>query len=118
MARGDGMGYGWRREMRPRRASDPVHAARRCVRWALPVLPILIFGAVCTLAGVFLAQQPPRLFRYTIDEIIVEERFHEVGRIVLVYVGILLAGQSVTALSRFWMTVAGQRLLHTMRTQL
>ncbi len=118
MPRGDGMGYGWRRDMRPRRATDPRRAARRCVQWSLPVLPIMIFGAVCTLVGVFLAQQPPRLFRYTIDEIIVGERFHEVGRIVLVYVGILVAGQAVNALSRFWMTVAGQRLLHYMRIQL
>ncbi len=116
MPRGDG--FGWRRDTRPRRATDPWRAARRCGQWALPVLPILIFGGACTLGGVFLAQQPPRLFRYTIDEVIMDERFHEVGRVVLLYVGILVAGQLVSALSRFWMTVAGQRLLHNMRIQL
>ncbi len=113
-----GDGFGGRGAMRPRRASDPWRSARRCIDWALPVLPILIFGAACTLGGVFLAQQPPRLFRYTIDTVIGDERYHEVGRVVLLYLVILVAGQAISAFSRFWMSVAGQRLLHNLRLQL
>jgi len=102
----------------PRRANDPWRAARRCVAWARPILPILIFGAACTLAGVFLAQQPPRLYQYTIDTIIGESRYPQLWGMIVLYAGILIAGQLVDALSRFWMTVAGQRLLHDLRMQL
>ncbi len=103
---------------RPRRAQDPKRALRRFAQWARPFLPVLGFGAVCTLGGVFLAQQPPRLFKYTIDTIIGEARYHELGGIIALYMGILVAGQAIDAVSRFWMTVAGQRLLHALRMRL
>ncbi len=70
------------------------------------------------MAGVYLAQQPPRIFAYTIDTIIGESRFDEIRRVVLLYLAILVAGQLIGAVSRFWITVAGQRLLHRMRLQL
>lgn len=113
-----GDAQGWGRFNRPRRASDPWRSLRRCASWALPILPVLGIGAACTLGGVFLAQQPPRLFRYTIDTIIGEARYPEVGRIVLLYLAILVVGQAVSAFSRFWMATAGQRLLHDLRLRL
>jgi len=103
---------------RPRQAADPWRALRRCAAWARPILPILLFGAVCTLAGVYLSQQPPRLYRYTIDTVIGQSRFHELRGMILLYAGILIVGQVIEAVSRFWMTVAGQRLLHHLRMQL
>ncbi len=81
-------------------------------------MPILVFGAICTLGGVFLAQQPPRLYQYTIDTIIGESRYPQLWWMIALYAGILIVGQLVDALSRFWMTVAGQRLLHNLRMQL
>ncbi len=109
---------GWNRWARPRRANDPRRALRRCASWARPILPILLFGAACTLAGVYLAQQPPRLYQYTIDTIIGQSRYQEIRWMILVYAGILIAGQVIEALSRYWMTVAGQRLLHDLRMRL
>lgn len=117
MPPGDGMCL--RREpRRPRRAVNPRLVLRRCAGWAVPQWRILTFGAVCTLGSVFLSQQPPRLYRYTIDTVIGQARYQEVGRVVLLYIGILVAGQIVSALSRYWMSVAGQRLLHNLRLQL
>ncbi len=102
----------------PRRARKPSQAAKRCFKWARPILPILLFGGVCTLVGVFLAQQPPRLYQYTIDNIIGEGRIHDIGWMILLYVGILVAGQGIDALSRYWMSRGGQSLLHGLRMEL
>lgn len=102
----------------PRKALNPSLALRRCASWARPILPVLLFGAVCTMAGVYLVQQPPRLYQYTIDTIIGQSRFDQLRWMILLYIGILVAGQSVEALSRYWMTQAGQRLLHNLRMQL
>ncbi len=114
------MPYGWllSRGVSPRRAKAPWKVAKRCLAWAKPISPILLFGAICTLVGVFLAQQPPRIYQYTIDTIIGESRFNQLGAMVALYAGILIAGQLVDALSRFWMTVAGQDLLHSLRMEL
>lgn len=77
-------GQGWGRDgARPRRATDPWSAAKRCVMWARPIMPILLFGAVCTMVGVFLAQQPPRLYKYTIDTIIGQARYNELWRMIV-----------------------------------
>ena len=99
----------------PRRAKDPKAALRRFASWARPFAPLLAFGALCTSGGVFLAQQPPRLFKYTIDTIIGEARYDELWPVIALFIGILIAGQAIDAVSRFWMTVAGQRLLHDLR---
>ncbi len=107
-----------RKGVGPRRANDPWRALRRCAAWAQPIFPILIFGAACSLGSVYLGQQPPRLYQYTIDTIIGQARYHELWRMIALYAGILITGQMIEALSRFWMTVAGQRLLHDLRMRL
>ena len=102
----------------PRRPQDARTAFRRSIRWAKPLWPILAFGLVCTLAGVFLGQQPPRIIQYLIDTVIGAHRYHLLTRVILVYLGIVFVGQIIGAASGYWMNIAGQRLLHTLRTAL
>ncbi|MCL6628457.1 MAG: ABC transporter ATP-binding protein/permease [Armatimonadetes bacterium] len=88
------------------------------MEWARPLMPILVFGLVCAFAGVYLSQQPPRIIQYTIDNVIGHERYNLLGRVILLYIGILVLGQIIGSASGYWMTVAGQRLLHTLRMAL
>lgn len=104
--------------MGPRRARDPKAAFKKSLKWARPLLPILSFGLVCTMLGVYLAQQPPRIIQYTIDTVIGTGRYHLLTRTVGIYIGVIVLSQIIGALSGFWMSVAGQRLLHTLRMTL
>jgi subfamily B ATP-binding cassette protein MsbA len=119
--RGDGMGRsegGGGRYGGPRRPQDFKTALRKSLGWAKTVWPILLFGLFCTLAGVFLSQQPPRIIQYTIDKVIAHNRYHLLGRVILIYVGIVILGQIISSASGFWMNVAGMRILHTLRMAL
>ncbi len=116
MARFDGGGR-WG-GVGPRRPQDFRSAVRKSLKWARPLLPILAFGLFCTLAGVFLAQQPPRIIQYTIDHVITARHFGLLPRVILLYVGVVIVGQVIGAASGYWMNVAGQRLLHNLRTAL
>ena len=102
----------------PRKPQDARTAFKKSIRWAKPLLPILIFGLVCTLVGVYLGQQPPRIIQYTIDTVIGGDNYQLLSSVILLYVGIVLFGQIIGALSGYWMSVAGQRLLHTLRMTL
>ena len=102
----------------PRKPQDARTAFKKSIRWAKPLLPILIFGLVCTLVGVYLGQQPPRIIQYTIDTVIDGNKYQLLSSVILLYVGIVLFGQIIGALSGYWMSVAGQRLLHTLRLTL
>jgi len=102
----------------PRKPQDARRAFKRCMEWARPLMPILVFGLVCAFAGVYLSQQPPRIIQYTIDNVIGHERYNLLGRVILLYIGILVLGQIIGSASGYWMTVAGQRLLHTLRMAL
>jgi subfamily B ATP-binding cassette protein MsbA len=102
----------------PRRPQDFRSALRKSFKWARPLLPILTFGLLCTLAGVFLSQQPPRIIQYTIDTVIGAHRYHLLTRVILIYVGLILLSQIIGAASGYWMNVAGQRLLHNLRLSL
>jgi ABC-type multidrug transport system fused ATPase/permease subunit len=88
------------------------------MRWAKPLWPILLFGLGCTLAGVFLGQQPPRIVQYTIDTVIGAGRYGLLPRVILLYIGIVIVGQIISSSSGYYMSVAGQRLLHTLRMAL
>ncbi|MHB9131668.1 MAG: ABC transporter ATP-binding protein [Armatimonadota bacterium] len=102
----------------PRRAQDPWKAFRQCVPLAKPLLPLLTFGLLCTLASVYLSQQPPRIYQYTIDTVIGARQYPLLPRVILLYVGILITSQIIGSLSGFWMSVAGQRMLHYLRMML
>ena len=99
----------------PRRAQNPWIAFRKCVPLAKPLLPLLLLGLVCTMIGVYLGQQPPRIYQYTIDTIIAGKRYDQLAITIAIYVGIILAGQIISSLSGFWMSITGQRMLHTLR---
>jgi subfamily B ATP-binding cassette protein MsbA len=88
------------------------------MEWAKPIMPILTFGLLCAFAGVYLSQQPPRIIQYTIDKVIGHERYNLLPRVVLLYIGVLVLSQIVASAGGYWMTVAGQRLLHTLRMAL
>lgn len=103
---------------RPRRAQDPWKAFRKCLTLVKPLLPILCFGLLSTLAGVYLGQQPPRIYQYTIDNIIGAGQYDRLPMTIAIYVGIIIAGQAISSISGFWMSVAGQRLLHSLRMAL
>lgn len=112
-------GYGGGRwGVGPRRPQDFKTALRKSLKWARPLLPILIFGLACTLAGVFLGQQPPRIIQYTIDQVIGGNRYYLLARVILLYAGVVVLGQVIGAASGYWMSVAGQRLLHSLRMAL
>ncbi len=102
----------------PRRPQDFRTALRRSLKWAKPLWPILLFGLICTLGGVFLGQQPPRIVQYTIDRVIAADRYDRLARVISLYVGVVILGQIIGSTSGYWMTVAGQRLLHTLRMAL
>jgi len=99
----------------PRTPQDARTAFKRSLQWAKPLGPVLIFGLFCTLAGVYLSQQPPRIIQYTIDTIIGAGNYSQLVHIILLYLGIVIAGQLIGSLSGYWMNVAGQSLLHTLR---
>ena len=99
----------------PRKPKDMRTAFRKSAQWAKPLLPILLFGLVCTMAGVWLMQQPPRVIQYTIDTVIGGDNYHLLTRVVLLYIGIIVFSQAIGSLSGYWMSVAGQRLLRTLR---
>jgi len=102
----------------PRRPQDFKTALRKSLKWARPLLPILIFGLACTMAGVFLGQQPPRIIQYTIDHVIGGSRYYLLWRVISIYAGVVALGQVIGAASGYWMSVAGQRLLHNLRMAL
>jgi len=104
--------------MGPRRPQDFKSAVKKSVKWAKPLLPILTFGLFCTLVGVFLGQQPPRIIQYTIDHVIGASRYHLLTRVIMLYLGVVVLGQVIGSASGYWMNVAGQRLLHTLRLAL
>ncbi len=115
------MGFGIERGGRgshPQKPKDPWKAFRRCLAWARPHRFIMIVGLVSTFAGVFLGQLPPRIYQYTIDEVITKGRYALLIPVVAVYIGLLIFGQVIGALSGYWMGVAGQRLLHDLRMEL
>jgi ABC-type multidrug transport system fused ATPase/permease subunit len=112
------MARDWSGSVGPRRAQDPWQAFRRCAPLARPLWPILLFGLCCTLAGVYLGQQPPRIYQYTIDTVIGGAQYGRLPAVIGGYIAILLAGQVVSSLSGFWMNVAGQRMLHSLRLAL
>jgi ABC-type multidrug transport system fused ATPase/permease subunit len=108
----------FRQGVGPRKPQDAKKAFKRCMEWAKPIMPILTFGLLCAFAGVYLSQQPPRIIQYTIDKVIGHERYNLLPRVVLLYIGVLVLSQIVASAGGYWMTVAGQRLLHTLRMAL
>lgn len=120
MGRGGGGGTGGsgRWGVPTRKPQDFKTAFKKSMRWAKPVWPILLFGLVCTLAGVFLAQQPPRIIQYTVDKVIGASKYALLPKVILVYLGVVIVGQIISAASNFWMNVAGMRILHMLRMAL
>lgn len=104
--------------MRPRQPQDARTAFRRSMLWAKPLIPILIVGLICTLIGVFLGQQPPRIMQYTIDNVIGRGNYQFITNVILIYMGIVVMSQVIGSISGYWMNVAGQRLLHSLRLEL
>jgi len=77
----------------------------------------MLIGLLSTFAGVFLGQLPPRIYQYTIDEVITKGQYRLLFPVISIYIGLLVFGQVVSALSGYWMGVAGQRLLHDLRME-
>ncbi len=102
----------------PRRAEDPWTAFHKCVPLAKPLLPLLSLGLICTMLGVYLGQQPPRIYQYTIDTIIGGKQYNLLTAAIVKYVLIIIASQIIGSLSGYWMSIAGQRMLHTLRLML
>jgi subfamily B ATP-binding cassette protein MsbA len=102
----------------PRRPQNFRKALKRTVQWATPLWPILLFGLFATIAGVFLGQQPPRIVQYTIDKVIAADRYEVLPKVIGIYVFIVVFGQAIASLSGYWMSVGGQRVLHTLRMAL
>jgi len=114
------MGFGFERGHRgPQhyKPKDSRKALKRCLVWARPHLSIMVVGLISTLLGVFLGQLPPRIYQYTIDEVIVKGQYSQLLPVVALYIGLLVFGQVIGALSGYWMGVAGQRLLHDLRME-
>lgn len=99
----------------PRKPQDARKAFRKSIEWAKPLAPVLVFGLFCTLTGVYLSQQPPRLVQYIIDQIIGKNAYDMLAAIILLYLGVVIAGQLIGSLSGYYMNLAGQKLLHTLR---
>jgi ABC-type multidrug transport system fused ATPase/permease subunit len=118
MGRGGGGGGGGKWGVSTRKPQDFKAAFKKSMRWARHVWPILLFGLICTLAGVFLAQQPPRIIQYTVDKVIGASRYGLLPKVILVYLGVVIVGQIISAASNFWMNVAGMRILHILRMAL
>jgi len=115
------MGFGFERGFRgPRQLTpkDPWKALRRCLAWARPHRLIMVIGLISTFAGVFLGQLPPRIYQYTIDDVITKGQYAQLIPVVALYIGLLVFGQVIGALSGYWMGVAGQRLMHDLRMEL
>lgn len=102
----------------PRKPQDAKTAFKKSMRWAKPHLPILIFGLICTMIGAYLVNQPARITQYTVDTVIVAKHYSLLSSVILLYVGVVLLGQIIGALSGYWMNIAGQRLLHDLRMAL
>ena len=100
---------------RPLRAQDPWAAFHRSLAIAKPVRVILFIGLLATLVGVYLEQQPPRIYQYTIDTVIGKGHYHALTQVIIYYLAIILVGQAIGSLSGYWMSVAGQRVLHNLR---
>jgi ABC-type multidrug transport system fused ATPase/permease subunit len=115
---GPGGGGGRGGGVGPRRAQDPWTAFRKCIPLAKPILPLLTVGLICTLIGVYLGQQPPRIFQYTIDTIIGGKQYNKLAETIGYYVAIIVVGQVIGSLSGYWMSIAGQRVLHALRMKL
>lgn len=102
----------------PRQPQDARTAFKKSMAWAKPLIPILIVGLICTLAGVFLSQQPPRIVQYMIDHVIGGNHYQLLVRVILIYIAIVVLSQVIGSVSGYWMNVAGQRLLHSLRMAL
>ena len=115
------MGFGFEhggRGTRPRKPVAPWKAFKRCMSWAKPHWLIMLIGLVSTLLGVFLGQLPPRIYQYTIDDVITKGHYNQLIPVVALYISLLVIGQLIGALSGYWMGIAGQRLLHDLRMEL
>ncbi|MHB9025098.1 MAG: ABC transporter ATP-binding protein [Armatimonadota bacterium] len=77
-----------------------------------------MFGSICMLATVYLSQQPPRIIQYLIDDVIVERKLELLPRVILIVTAIYLGINLFGFLRTYWMHVAGQRLLHALRSRL
>jgi len=75
----------------------------------------MTFGLVATLLGAYISQQYPRIIQYIIDVVIGTGKYHLLGRIIGLYIGLLIFGQVIGSFSGYLMNVAGQRLLHRLR---
>lgn len=102
----------------PRQPQDAKTAFKKSMAWAKPLIPVLLIGLICTLAGVFLGQQPPRIVQYTIDHVIGGSHYQLLTRVILIYIAIVVLSQVIGSVSGYWMNLAGQRLLHTLRMAL
>ncbi len=75
------------------------------------------------LITVYLSQQPPRLIQQSIDLVLAEgqtpaERLARIPRLVGLLAGVFVGMHLFGFLRTYWMHVAGQRLLHTLRVRL
>ena len=112
------MGMGrHRREGPPGKAKNPWMGLKRLLPWIAPYWGTILFGLVCMLITTYLQLQPQRLVGYVVDTVLGKGQYQQGVKIALLMLAIFLVTGLFNFLRTYWMHVAGQRLLHTLRVR-
>jgi len=105
--------------MTPVSAKHPFQSLKRVLPWILPYWPVMLFGLVCMLITTYLGQQPPRIIQHIIDDVLAPGGgVYQGVRAVLLLGGVYLGGMLFNMLRTYWLHVAGQQVIHTLRVRL
>jgi len=113
-------GYGGRhlRNGDPVPAQKTLMSLKRVLPWIAPFWPVLLAGFFCMLLNTYLGQQPPRLIQYSLDEVFAKAHAGALPRVIVLFLGVYLGVNLTNFLRTYWLHVAGQRMLHNLRTSL
>ncbi|MHB9133287.1 MAG: ABC transporter ATP-binding protein [Armatimonadota bacterium] len=96
----------------------PWQSFKRVLPWITPYWFVLLFGFVCMFVSMYLGQQPPRIIAYAVDYVLKGQRYGLIQQVVLLSLGVYFATHLFGFLRTYWLHVAGQRMLHNLRTRL
>lgn len=96
----------------------PLQSFKRVLPWILPYWPIMLMGFICMMLTTYLGQQPPRVIQYATDHVLGQKHPEEITRVILIFAGIYITSSLLGFLRTYWLHVAGQRMLHSLRTNL
>ncbi len=96
----------------------PLQSFKRILPWITPYWPIMLIGFVCMMLTTFLGQQPPRIIAYTTDYVLGQKHAEDIPKVVFLFIGIYVASSLFGFLRTYLLHVAGQRMLHQLRTTL